>query len=66
MLKAAVEAGRFGKLTFASAIGPADQGSWKGTIRGAYEPGHGVDLLQWLVGERVTAVNGRKARTDRG
>lgn len=74
MLKAAVEAGRFGKLTFASAIGPwwRDQGyydssSWKGTW--ALDGGgammnqgiHSIDLLQWLVGERITAVNGRIA-----
>ena len=74
LLKAAVEAGRFGKLTFASAIGPwwRDQGyydssSWKGTW--ALDGGgalmnqgiHSVDLLQWFVGERVTAVNGRIA-----
>ena len=74
MLKVAVEAGRFGKLTFASAIGPwwRDQGyydssSWKGTW--ALDGGgalmnqgiHSIDLLQWLVGERITAVNGRIA-----
>ena len=74
MLKAAVEAGRFGKLTFASAIGPwwRDQGyydssSWKGTW--ALDGGgalmnqgiHSIDLLQWIVGERITAVNGRIA-----
>ena len=74
LLKAAVEAGRFGKLTFASAIGPwwRDQGyydssSWKGTW--ALDGGgammnqgiHSIDLLQWLVGERITAVNGRIA-----
>lgn len=71
MLKAAVDAGRFGRLTFASAVGPwwrdqayYDDSDWKGTW--ALDGGgalmnqgiHSIDLLQWLVGEQVTRVSG--------
>jgi predicted dehydrogenase len=74
LLKAAVEAGRFGRLCFASAVGPwwreqayYDGSRWKGTW--ALDGGgalmnqgiHSIDLLQWLVGSRVTSVSGRIA-----
>lgn len=70
LFKGAVEAGRFGRLTFGMAYGPwwrdqdyYDKGGWKGTI--AMDGGgalmnqgiHTIDLLQWLMGpvKRVTA-----------
>lgn len=74
LLKRTVEAGRFGRLTFASAVGPwwrdqayYDDSDWKGTW--ALDGGgalmnqgiHSVDLLQWLVGETVVSVNGATA-----
>lgn len=74
LLKAAMAAGRFGRLCFASAVGPwwreqayYDSSRWKGTW--ALDGGgalmnqgiHSIDLLQWLVGSRVTAVSGRIA-----
>ncbi|MGI9336792.1 MAG: Gfo/Idh/MocA family protein [Gammaproteobacteria bacterium] len=74
LLKAAAEAGRFGRLTYAAAVGPwwreqsyYDDSSWKGTW--ALDGGgalmnqgiHSVDLLQWLVGARVRRLSGRIA-----
>ncbi len=74
LLKRTVEAGRFGRLTFASAVGPwwrdqayYDDSEWKGTW--ALDGGgalmnqgiHSVDLLQWLVGEAVISVGGATA-----
>ena len=74
MLKRATEAGRFGRLTFASAVGPwwreqsyYDASQWKGTW--ALDGGgalmnqgiHSIDLLQWLVNSPVTSVSGRIA-----
>jgi UDP-N-acetyl-2-amino-2-deoxyglucuronate dehydrogenase len=74
LLKSAVELGRFGKLTFASAVGPwwrdpeyYSDSSWKGTWHldggGALmnQGIHSVDLLQWLVGSPVTSVSGQVA-----
>ncbi len=74
MMKQAVEAGRFGRLTFASAIGPwwrdqayYDESAWKGTWRldggGALmnQGIHAIDLLQWLVASPVASVSGRIA-----
>ncbi len=76
LLKRTVEAGRFGTLTFASAVGPwwrdpdyYQSSSWKGTW--AVDGGgalmnqgiHSVDLLQWLVASPVTSVSGRIATT---
>lgn len=73
-LKKAAEAGRFGQLTFASALGPwwrdqayYDDSDWKGTW--ALDGGgavmnqgiHSVDLLQWVVGSRVAEVSARTA-----
>lgn len=63
LFKAAVDEGRFGRLTFGMAYGPwwrdqayYDQGGWKGTR--ALDGGgallnqgiHSIDLLQWLMG----------------
>jgi len=74
LLKAATEAGRFGRLSFASAVGPwwrdqsyYDLSTWKGTW--ALDGGgalmnqgiHSVDLLQWLVDSPVVSVSGRVA-----
>jgi predicted dehydrogenase len=74
LLRAAAVAGRFGRLTFASAVGPwwreqayYDGSRWKGTR--ALDGGgalmnqgiHSIDLLQWLAGSRVTHVSGRVA-----
>ncbi|MBN1492363.1 MAG: Gfo/Idh/MocA family oxidoreductase [Phycisphaerae bacterium] len=70
LFRAAVDQGRFGKLTFGFAYGPwwrdqeyYDKGGWRGTI--ALDGGgalmnqgiHTIDLLQWLMGpvKRVTA-----------
>lgn len=70
LFKQAVDAGRFGKLTFGMAYGPwwrdqdyYDKGGWKGTL--AMDGGgalmnqgiHTIDLLQWLMGpvKQVTA-----------
>jgi UDP-N-acetyl-2-amino-2-deoxyglucuronate dehydrogenase len=71
LLKGAAEAGRFGRLTFASAVGPwwreqsyYDSSDWKGTWKldggGALmnQGIHSVDLLQWLVGIPVTQLIG--------
>ena len=66
--------GRFGRLTFASALGPwwreqsyYDESDWKGTR--ALDGGgalmnqgiHSVDLLQWLVGSPVRSVSAHTA-----
>lgn len=76
LLKQAVEAGRFGRLTFGTAYCPwwrdqayYDEGGWKGTQ--ALDGGgammnqgiHAIDLLQWLMGpvKRVTAMTGTLA-----
>ena len=74
LMKRAVDAGRFGRLTFASATGPwwrdqayYDESAWKGTW--ALDGGgalmnqgiHTIDLLQWLVGAPVATVSGRIA-----
>jgi UDP-N-acetyl-2-amino-2-deoxyglucuronate dehydrogenase len=74
LLKRAAEDGRFGRLTFASAVGPwwrdqsyYDTSDWKGTW--ALDGGgalmnqgiHSIDLLQWLVDAPVTSVSGRIA-----
>jgi len=74
LLKQAAQAGRFGRLTFASAVGPwwrdqsyYDSSAWKGTW--ALDGGgalmnqgiHSIDLLQWLVDSPVTSVSGRIA-----
>lgn len=74
LLKRTVEAGRFGKLSFASAVGPwwrdpdyYASSNWKGTW--ALDGGgalmnqgiHSVDMLQWLVGAPVESVSGRIA-----
>jgi predicted dehydrogenase len=63
LFKQAVEAGRFGRLTFGMAYGPwwrtqayYDQGGWRGTM--AIDGGgslmnqgiHTIDMLQWLMG----------------
>lgn len=74
LIKRAVEGGRFGRLTFASALGPwwrqpdyYASSDWKGTWRldggGAMmnQGIHSVDLLQWLVGSPVLSVSGRMA-----
>jgi predicted dehydrogenase len=74
LLKRTVEAGRFGRLTFASAVGPwwreqsyYDTSNWKGTWRldggGALmnQGIHTVDLLQWLVGSPVMRLSGHVA-----
>jgi predicted dehydrogenase len=74
LLERAVDAGRFGRLTYASAVGPwwrdqsyYDESAWKGTW--ALDGGgalmnqgiHSVDLLQWIVGRPVVQVSGRIA-----
>lgn len=74
ILKKAVRAGRFGEITFASALGPwwrdqayYDDSEWKGTW--ALDGGgavmnqgiHSVDLLQWIVGSPVVEVSARIA-----
>lgn len=74
LVKQAVDAGRFGRLTFASALGPwwreqsyYDDSYWKGTW--ALDGGgalmnqgiHSVDLLQWLVGSPVQRLSGHIA-----
>ncbi|MCG3180957.1 MAG: Myo-inositol 2-dehydrogenase [Phycisphaerae bacterium] len=74
LVKAAVAAGRFGRLTFASAYCPwwrtdayYAKGGWKGTWRmdggGALmnQSIHAIDALQWIVGSPVVAVSGRVA-----
>lgn len=76
LLERTVEAGRFGTLTFASAVGPwwrdpdyYKSSNWKGSW--AMDGGgalmnqgiHSVDLLQWLVGSPVASVSGRTATT---
>lgn len=63
IFKEAVEAGRFGRLTYGMAYGPwwrdqayYDDGGWKGTMQ--YDGGgalmnqgiHTVDMIQWLMG----------------
>ncbi|WP_179131054.1 Gfo/Idh/MocA family protein [Candidatus Entotheonella palauensis] len=70
LVKRTVEAGRLGRLTFASALGPwwrdqsyYDTSDWKGTW--ALDGGgatmnqgiHSVDQLQWIVGSPVIRVN---------
>ena len=74
LLKRTIDAGRFGRLTFASAVGPwwrdpdyYASSNWRGTW--ALDGGgalmnqgiHSVDLLQWLVGSPVKSVSGRIA-----
>lgn len=74
LLKRTVDAGRFGRLTFASAFGPwwrdqsyYDDSDWKGTW--ALDGGgalmnqgiHSIDLLQWLVGSPVKRLSGHIA-----
>lgn len=74
LLKRTVQAGRFGRLTFASAVGPwwreqsyYDASAWRGTW--ALDGGgalmnqgiHSIDLLQWLVSSPVSSVSGRIA-----
>ncbi|MDH3605131.1 MAG: Gfo/Idh/MocA family oxidoreductase, partial [Candidatus Tectomicrobia bacterium] len=74
LVKRAVEAGRFGRITFASALGPwwreqsyYDDSYWKGTW--ALDGGgalmnqgiHSIDLLQWLVGSPVQRLSGHIA-----
>lgn len=74
LLSEAARAGRFGKITFAQALGPwwrdqayYDTSTWKGTW--ALDGGgammnqgiHSVDLLQWIVGDRVETVTGQIA-----
>ena len=71
LLKRTVEAGRFGRITYASAVGPwwrdpeyYSTSSWKG--RWSMDGGgammnqgiHSIDLLQWLVGQPVVSVAG--------
>jgi predicted dehydrogenase len=71
LLAGAARAGRFGRLAFASAVGPwwreqsyYDDSYWKGTW--ALDGGgalmnqgiHSIDLLQWLVGEPVRRIGG--------
>ncbi|MFT5174308.1 MAG: UDP-N-acetyl-2-amino-2-deoxyglucuronate dehydrogenase [Gammaproteobacteria bacterium] len=71
LLKRTVDKGRFGSISYASAVGPwwrdaeyYSESSWKGTW--ALDGGgalinqgiHSVDLLQWLMGSRVTRVSG--------
>jgi len=78
MLKAAIEAGRFGRLTLCSAYikwwraqSYYDSSSWKGTWKmdggGALmnQGIHAVDLLQWLAGmpEEVAAFSATLAHT---
>ncbi|MCP5150332.1 MAG: Gfo/Idh/MocA family oxidoreductase [Ectothiorhodospiraceae bacterium] len=74
LLRRAVEQGRFGRITFASAVGPwwrdqayYDSSEWRGTW--ALDGGgalmnqgiHSVDLLQWVVGSPVRSVSARTA-----
>ena len=74
LMKSAAQEGRFGRLTFAAAVGPwwrdqsyYDDSEWKGTW--ALDGGgalmnqgiHSVDLLQWFVDSPVTSVSGRIA-----
>ena len=74
LVKRAAAAGRFGRLTFASAIGPwwrdqsyYDSSQWKGTW--ALDGGgalmnqgiHSIDLMQWLMDSPVASVSGRMA-----
>jgi predicted dehydrogenase len=74
LVKQAVDAGRFGRLTFASALGPwwreqsyYDDSYWKGAW--ALDGGgalmnqgiHSIDLLQWLVGSPVKRLSGHIA-----
>jgi len=74
LLKRTAQAGRFGRLTFASAVGPwwrdqsyYDGSAWKGSW--ALDGGgalmnqgiHSIDLLQWLVDSPVARVSGRIA-----
>ena len=74
LVKQTVEAGRFGRITFASALGPwwreqsyYDDSYWKGTW--ALDGGgalmnqgiHSIDLLQWLVGTPVKRLSGHLA-----
>ena len=74
LLKEACEAGRFGRLTHVSAVGPwwrdqsyYDDSDWKGTWSldggGALmnQGIHSIDLLQWLVGDSVVSVSGHIA-----
>lgn len=73
-LRKAVEAGRFGKLSHGSINvrwnrdrGYYDQAPWRGTWE---EDGgclmnqciHGVDLLRWMMGDKVTEVYGMTAQ----
>lgn len=70
LFRQAVEAGRFGRITFGMAYGPwwrdqayYDEGGWKGTQAldggGAFmnQGIHAIDMLQWLMGpvRRVSA-----------
>lgn len=76
LFREAVDAGRFGTLSFGLAYGPwwreqryYDEGGWKG--KQALDGGgafmnqgiHTIDLLQWLMGpvRRVTAMTGTRA-----
>ena len=74
LLKRTAETGRFGRLTFASAVGPwwreqdyYDASQWKGTWSldggGALmnQGIHSIDLLQWLVDSPIVSVSGRIA-----
>jgi UDP-N-acetyl-2-amino-2-deoxyglucuronate dehydrogenase len=74
LLKRTAESGRFGRWTFASAVGPwwrdqsyYDASDWKGTWSldggGALmnQGIHSIDLLQWLVDSPVASVTGRIA-----
>ena len=71
LLKQAVDSGRFGQLTFASALGPwwrddgyYDSSNWKGSW--ALDGGgalmnqgiHSIDMLQWLVGSPIKRLSG--------
>lgn len=79
LMKRAVEAGRFGRLTFGGAYVPwwrdqkyYDEGGWKGTIQ--YDGGgalmnqsiHGIDSLIWLMGdvESVSAYTDTLAHSN--
>ena len=74
LLKRACAAGRFGRLTHVSAVGPwwrdqayYDDSGWKGTWSldggGALmnQGIHSIDLLQWLVDDEVISVAGQIA-----
>jgi UDP-N-acetyl-2-amino-2-deoxyglucuronate dehydrogenase len=78
-LKAAIDAGRFGRLTLCSAYikwwrarSYYESSSWKGTLKmdggGALmnQGIHAVDMLQWLVGlpEEVSAFSARLAHAN--